>query len=83
MFVLNPDPNLLPQYRIIPFKTADLSFNYALPDSKAINQYFDFRFKEGWFTYTQNGRDAIFLALSYFKLHRDDEVSILKTTGNF
>ena len=83
MFVLNPDSYLLPQYRISPFRTEDLSFNNTLHDDNAINQYFNVRFKGSRYIYTRNGREAISLALSHFKLQRNDVVTILTSTGNF
>ncbi len=83
MFVLNPDPYSLPCYRIGPFQTRDLSINHTLPDSDFIDTYFKNRFSHREFLYTENGRQAINIALSHYKLNKDDVVSILTTTGNF
>ena len=41
MFVLNPDPYLLPCYRISPFNTKDLHTNNAFSNSNSIDAYFD------------------------------------------
>lgn len=82
MYIKNPDPFLLPSYRISPFRTADISFNISLPDDETVTDYFKWRFKGSEYYYTYNGRDALHLALSYYKLNKDDIVTILTTTGN-
>ncbi|MCF8380678.1 MAG: DegT/DnrJ/EryC1/StrS family aminotransferase [Bacteroidales bacterium] len=83
MFVLNPDPLLLPSYRISPFTTPDLGFNRTLSNNTSIDEYFSERFGERKFQYTYNGREALNIALSYYNLKQDDIVTILTTTGNF
>jgi len=83
MFVINPDPYSLPCYRIGPFMTRDVSFNHLLPDNDLIDDYFVERFGNRGFLYTANGRKAINIALSQFKLNKDDVVTILTTSGNF
>ena len=40
MFVTDPDPNLLPSYRISPFRTMDISINNNLPNDDTIDEYF-------------------------------------------
>ena len=77
MFIINPDPYSTPCYRIGPFRTSDITNNSKLPESNAIDHYFTERFGENSFTYTQNGREAINIALSYYKLNRNDIVTIL------
>lgn len=83
MFVINPDPYSTPTYRIGPFTTKDLSDNAGLQESNAIDHYFSERFADQGFTYTKNGREAIHIALSYYKLDKSDMVTILTTSGNF
>lgn len=83
MFVLNPDPYSLPCYRIGPFQTRDLAINHNLPDSDLIDDYFNERFVNKDYIYTENGRQSIQIALEYFKLNREDVVTILTTSGNF
>ena len=83
MFVINPDPYSLPCYRIGPFQTKDLVINHLLPDSDRIDEYFDNRFSNRDYIYTENGRKAINLALSQLNLEKDDVVTILTTSGNF
>jgi hypothetical protein len=83
MFVINPDPFLLPTYRISPFKTEHITINKQLSkDDFAVN-YFDNRFGEGNWQYTYNGREAIQLALEQYKLQPSDLVTILTTSQNF
>jgi len=82
MIVLNPDPYLLPAYRISPFQTRDLSKNHLLQDNNLIDSYFQQRFM-GQYIYTENGREAIHIALSQLGLKKDDVVTILTTSGNF
>jgi hypothetical protein len=83
VFVLNPDPYLLPSYRISPFQTKDLHTNNELPVSDAIDDYFSKRFKERDFLYTADGRNAIHIALQHYNLQPDDKVTILTSSGNF
>jgi len=83
MFVLKPDPYLAPCYRISPFKTRDIALNSKLPEDDAIDKYFLKRFEGNSFEYTVNGREAIYMALSYYNLKRDDLVTILTTSNNF
>lgn len=83
MFIINPDPYSQPCYRIGPFRTSDLSFNHLLPASDLIDEYFHARFAGKNFIYTENGRRAINLALGFYKLGKDDIVTILTTSGNF
>jgi hypothetical protein len=83
MFVLNPDPYLLPTFRISPFKTADLAFNATLPDDNFIEKYFNKRFSGKSYQFTLNGREALSIALNYYRLQNNDIVTILTTSGNF
>lgn len=83
MFVHNPDPYSLPCYRIGPFQTKDLSLNNSLPESNQIKHYFADRFQNRDFSYTENGRKAINLALDFYNLKKEDVVTILTTSENF
>lgn len=83
MFVLNPDPYSLPVYRIGPFQTADVAFNHLLPEDRSVMDYFGQRFAGRDFTITTNGREAIYLALKFYGLAKDDLVTILTTSQNF
>jgi len=83
MFILKPDPYLMPSYRISPFTTVDISLNHNLPDNDCINDYFSERFSGKKYNYTLNGREAINLALSHYHLQKDDVVTIITTSGNF
>ena len=83
MFVLNPDPYLLPSYRVSPFTTSSISRNHKLNEDKSIDDYFHERFNGKQFEYSLNGRDAINLALSQYSLQKDDIVTILTTSENF
>lgn len=83
MFVIKPDPYLLPSYRISPFRTSDIVDNNQLPNDNYIDAYFDKRFLGKSFAYFYNGREAINKALSYYQLKKDDVVTILTTSHNF
>lgn len=83
MFILNPDPYLLPTYRISPFRTEDIANNNTLPDDNGIDEYFDNRFSGKRYQYTLNAREALNRALSNYHLQKDDFVTILTTSGNF
>ena len=83
MFVLNPDPYLLPCYRISPFNTKDLHTNNAFPNNNSIDAYFDARFKGLNYTYTKDGRKAIHIALQQYGLKQEDVVTVFTTSGNF
>lgn len=83
MFVLNPDPFLLPAYRISPFQTQNLSYNRYLAASDFAHHYFDARFGSGQWLITYNGREAIRLALQHYQLKPLDVVTVLTTSENF
>ena len=83
MFVLNPDPYLLPCYRISPFQTKDISANNCIPESDSIDDYFKERFKERQYHYVTDGRKAINIALQQYSLQQDDVVTIFTSSGNF
>jgi len=83
MFVVNPDPFLLPTYRISPFKTEHIGFNALLPNDDYAATYFNNRFGKGRWQYTFTGRDAIHLALDCYQLEQTDLVTILTTSQNF
>ncbi len=82
MFVLKPDEYLQPAYRISPFRTSDIAFNNQLPESNFIEKYFNEKFHKKKYQFTVNGREAIFLALQYYRLQKNDIITILTTSGN-
>jgi len=82
MFILNPDPFLVPSFRISPFKTNFIEYNNNLQESNYDKEYFDDKFGNNW-QYTLNGREAIKLALSHYKLDKTDLVTVLTTSNNF
>jgi hypothetical protein len=83
MFILHPDKYLLPDYKISPFQTKDITLNNNLPDDDSIDSYFKNRFNGREFIYTSNGRSALYKALAHYQLQKDDVVTILTTSGNF
>ena len=83
MFVLNPDPYLLPCYRISPFQTKDMHHNNALAQSDLIDEYFVDRFQQRQFSYVADGRKAINIALQQYQLQKNDVVTIFTSSGNF
>lgn len=83
MFVVNPDPFLLPTYRISPFKTEHIAQNASLKNDDFASTYFDKRFGKNNWIYTFNGREAIHLALEHYNLQPNDLVTILTTSENF
>ncbi|ERM83980.1 hypothetical protein P872_01585 [Rhodonellum psychrophilum GCM71 = DSM 17998] len=82
MFVINPDPYSSPCFRIGPFQSKDIGFNFNLPQSSEAEHSFNDKFKNKPHYYTYNGRSAIGLALSHYNLQSDDFVTILTTSGN-
>ncbi|WP_445454314.1 DegT/DnrJ/EryC1/StrS family aminotransferase [Flavobacterium sp. 25HG05S-40] len=83
MFFINPDPFLLPSYRISPFRTDYIALNSNLPEDDFAVGYFDKKFGMGKWQYTYNGREAIELALEKYQLNKEDLVTILTTSENF
>jgi len=83
MFVVNPDPFLVPSYRISPFKTEDIAFNHQLPNDDFCVSYCDERFGKGQWQFTITGREAIKLALENYSLEKTAVVTILTTSQNF
>lgn len=83
MFIVNPDPFLLPSYRMSPFSTSFITENNSLKDDDFAKDYFDSRFgKENW-KFTNTGRQAIKEALKNYALSKEDVVSIITTSQNF
>jgi hypothetical protein len=82
MFVLNPDPYLMPCYRISPFETKDINSNNLLPQNDGIDDYCKKRFHNRHFYYTADGRKAINIAFQQYDLQKDDVVTIFTTSGN-
>jgi hypothetical protein len=82
-YILNPNPELKPEYRISPFRTSDVVKNRRLADSDLCDDYFHERFDNSRFIYTQSGRHSINIALSYYNLRPQDCVTIYTTSGNF
>ena len=83
MFVVNPDPFLLPAYRMSPFKTDFVAFNSQLPTDDFSINYLNDKFGVGSWKFTFNGREAINLALQNYGLDKKDVVTILTTSQNF
>ncbi len=83
MFVFDPDPYLLPAYRISPFTTGNVAYNHLLPENNFIDSYFSERFAGKFFYYTSSGRSAIYAALQQYNLMAEDVVTILTSSGNF
>lgn len=82
MFIVNPDPYLLPTFRISPFATSFLSENENLPFDNFADTYLDNKFNKKSWVYTINGRQAIEQALKNYNLAPTDVVTILTTSGN-
>ena len=83
MYILNPDPYLIPDYKISPFNTFYIASNNRLPEDNSIDDYFVERFGSKKFVYTINARRALYKALDFFQLNKqEDYVTILTTTGN-
>lgn len=83
IFIHYPDKYLMPIYRISPFRTSDIAFNNTLPFDNYIDSYFARRFGAHQYKYTLNGREALNMALRYYRLVKNDVVTIFTTTGNF
>lgn len=83
MIVVNPDPFLMPTYRMSPFKTDFVPFNAQLPTDDFSISYLNEKFGAGNWMFTFNGREAINLALESYGLGKNDLVSILTTSQNF
>jgi hypothetical protein len=82
MFIINPDPFLLPSFRISPFKTEHIAYNHNLSKSDFAINYFDEKFGRGNWQYTLNGREGIKLALDNYNLKKTDIVTIVTTSNN-
>lgn len=83
MIITQPDPYLLPTYRLSPFTTADVHRNARLEvDTETIENYWKERLPERRYKYVKNGRAAIYSALSHYQLQKEDVVTILTTTDN-
>ena len=84
MFIYNPDPYLLPSYRISPFTTESISRNRLISNdytSRAL-EYFNERFGIDRWMLTINGREGISLAIDNLQLVKSDFVTIITPSNN-
>lgn len=82
MFVLNPDPYLLPTYRISPFQTNMIGNETVCPDKGVARVYLNERFGIGNWLVTRNGREGIKLALDALVVKSGDLLTIQTTSNN-
>lgn len=82
-YIISSERFLQPTYRISPFMTGDIAINKRLNNSPDIDDYFQDRFNNRKYVYTNSGRSAINQALSYLRLKKDDVVTIFTTSGNY
>lgn len=84
MFIANPDPFLMPSYRIGAFVTSSIHRNAQIEDvcANIASAYFNKRFGEGNWLITHNGREAIALAMDLLKLPAVKNISILTPSNN-
>jgi len=81
-FIINPEKFRVPQYTISPFSAEWVGKNYKILQSgQSINkdlltQCF------GHFLCFENGKSALYHALSQYQLRENDEVYIITTSGN-
>lgn len=78
-FIINSSIELKPMLRISPFNEEYM----GIPSNSLhqAEQYLNTRFQK--YILTTKGREAIDLALSYYKLKKDDVVTILTSSNNF
>ena len=82
-FVLDPQADYRPHYRIGPFGNTDLGVNLRLSDAGSeFDTYFSRRFPDRHLLLTRNGKSALRQTLSGMGLSQNDKVAILTTTGN-
>src|SRR5665648_625366 len=81
--IINPAEYLKPAYRISPFSEKNIISNHFLDECNTVDLYLKNKFKNKEFIYTENGRNAISIALSKLNLSSLDEITILTTTNNF
>jgi len=81
-FIINPEKFRVPQYTISPFSTEWVRKNYGILqsgqsiDEDLLKQYF------GRFLCFENGKSALYHALSQYSLQENDEVYIITASGN-
>lgn len=81
-FVINPERFRIPYYSISPFSHEWVSDNYQILrsgqsiDNNLLSHYF------GHFFCFENGKSALYYALSQYHLAENDEVLIVTTSGN-
>ncbi len=81
-FVINPEKELLPDYRISPFTRKAMLENRELAGSDFLGGYLASRFPGRKALITKNGRNAIYHVLASLRLTAEDNVAILTTSGN-
>lgn len=82
-YIINPDPYLLPCFKLSPFCNSDIELNKRGSEHYSCDIYFKNKHGKSKYHYTSNGRNALNCALKYFGLEKDDLVSIITTSQNF
>jgi dTDP-4-amino-4,6-dideoxygalactose transaminase len=82
-YIINPEPQLLPAYRISPFGNQDAHRNRSAGNPMMTDAFISALFNNDPWKYTASGREALGLALKAIGLQSKDVVTILTTTGNF
>ncbi|WP_154855350.1 hypothetical protein [Cyclobacterium xiamenense] len=82
MFVINPDPYLLPSYRISPFQTHQIAHGPVHVATEKAEAYFNERFGTDNWLLTGNGREGIRLALEELAVESGSLVTIQTTSNN-
>jgi hypothetical protein len=84
-FVFNPDPFLLPSYRISPFSSSSIDENNKIDESyiDVFVEYCNHRFGVNNWLVTKNGRQAINLSFKLIGVNYESEVTVLTTSQNF
>lgn len=81
-YVLNPQTDYLPSYKISPFNNNFIHHNKDALDSNDIfKDYIIQRFNRNYLV-TSNGKSALRIALKSLNLRPEDTVTILTTSGN-
>tara|TARA_R110000851_G_scaffold4753_2_gene19661 strand:+ start:9797 stop:10723 length:927 start_codon:yes stop_codon:yes gene_type:complete len=83
-YILNPDFFMVPSYRISPFSTRDIKFNFCIPKCNIdIESKIKEKHGSDWYIkVTEGARSAIHIALTELSLELNDQVTILTPTNN-
>jgi dTDP-4-amino-4,6-dideoxygalactose transaminase len=83
MFIISPNEFLLPHIGMTPFTTEHITKNHLLQNDDFSLGYLNEKFGHTKWNFTNNGKEALEIALKSYNFQKDDLITIVTTSNNF